>query len=168
MTAISLRPGAPADAPLIHALTNAAFRGTAHGNGMEAEIIAGLRAAGDLSLSLVAEDGTAIVGHIAISPVTISDGSQHWFGLGPVSVTPDLQRQGIGFRLVTRAIADMRAQGAHGLVLLGDPEYYGRFGFVSDPALAYPGPPAGYFQHLLMAGEMPRGTVRYAPAFTAA
>ena len=50
-------------------------------------------------------------------------------------------------------------------MLLGNPAYYARFGFAHDPALVYPGPPAEYFQRLVLAGEAPSGTVTYAPAF---
>ena len=88
-----------------------------------------------------------------------------WYGLGPIAVLPSLQRQKIGSRLMQRAIADMRMQGARGLVLLGDPVYYARFGFEHDPALRYPGPPPEYFQRLVVAGDAPSGDVRYARAF---
>ncbi|MEE4199758.1 GNAT family N-acetyltransferase [Erythrobacter sp.] len=162
---VTIRPEAAGDDDTIFALTQAAFEGMAHSDGDEPRIISALREAGDLALSLVAEDGVRIVGHIAISPVTISDGTRGWFGLGPVSVAPDLQGRGIGGALVKRAIADMRVSGARGIVLLGDPEYYRRFGFAHDPRLTYPGPPAEYFQALSMAGEMPSGEVKYARAF---
>lgn len=95
----------------------------------------------------------------------ISDGSQGWFGLGPVSVLPACQREGVGQRLMQRAIADLRETGARGIVLLGDPAYYARFGFRHDPRLVYPGPPPEYFQRLVLEGEPPAGNVSYAPAF---
>lgn len=165
MTAVTLRPEEPRDTADIFTLTEAAFAPMPFSDGSEPGIIDQLRIDGDLTLSLVAEDGTRIVGHIAISPVTISDGSRDWFGLGPVSVTPDLQKQGIGGKLIKRAIADMRQRGARGIVLLGSTEYYPRFGFEHDPQLTYPGPPAEFFQRLVLDGDAPRGTVAYAPAF---
>ena len=165
MTAISLRPEATQDHASIFDVTEAAFRDMPYADGDEAELVGKLRDAGDLMLSLVAENGGQIVGHIAFSPVTISDGSGNWYGLGPVSVTPELHGQGIGFRLVQRGIADMRALGAKGIVLLGDPKYYGRFGFRHEPQLAYPGPPAEYFQCMVLEGDLPSGVVSYAPAF---
>jgi putative acetyltransferase len=113
----------------------------------------------------VAQDAGRIAGHIAFSPVTIADGSAHWFGLGPASVWPDLHGQGIGSALIRRGIADLQAQGAKGIVLLGSPDYYGRFGFEHDPALTYPGPPPEYFQRLVLAGPAPCGAVTYAHAF---
>jgi len=114
---------------------------------------------------LVAEDEERIVGHIAFSPVTISDGAQGWYGLGPVAVWPKLHHQGIGAALITRGIADMRAAGAKGIILLGSNVYYPRFGFEHVPQLTYPGPPPEFFQTLLLDGDMPSGRVEYAPGF---
>ncbi len=165
MTAVSLRPEEPRDQTAIHALTYAAFREMPYSDGDEADLVDTLRANGDLTLSLVAEDGEQIVGHIAFSPVIISDGTRDWYGLGPVSVTPALQKQRIGSRLIKRGLADIRQLGGRGVILLGDPNYYSRFGFAHDPRLRYPGPPAQYFQYLLLDGDMPEGEVRYAPAF---
>ncbi len=165
MTAISIRPEQAGDENAIFTLTEAAFRDMPFSDGDEPELVNALRDAGDLTLSLVAEDDEQIVGHIAFSPVTIGDGARDWYGLGPVSVTPDLQKQGIGFRLVQRGVADMRERGARGIVLLGSPEYYSRFGFRHEPQLRFPGPPPEYFQCLLIDGDMPAGEVRYAPAF---
>ena len=165
MSAIAIRPERAGDEAVIHALTEAAFRDMPFSDGDEQDLVDALRRDGDLSLSLVAEDAERIVGHIAFSPVSISDGTKDWYGLGPVSVWPELHRQGVGSALVRRGISDMRAAGAKGIVLLGNPEYYGRFGFEHDPALQYPGPPAEYFQRLVLDGPPPAGVVAYAPAF---
>ena len=162
---VTIRPEGSGDAVAIHELTKAAFAGTPHSDGSEPHIVDALRRDGDLALSLVGEDGAAIVGHIAASPVAISDGSTRLFGLGPVSVSPERQGEGIGSALVRRAVADLRSGGARGLVVLGDPAFYARFGFEHDPALRYPGPPPKYFQFLLLEGQAPRGEVRYALAF---
>ena len=164
-TPITLRPEAPGDEEAIFALTEAAFRGTEYSDGTEPYIVDRLRADGDLALSLVALDKRRIVGHVAISPVTISDGTSDWCGLGPVSVWPEMQKLGIGSALIRRAIADMRERGAKGIVLLGSTDYYPRFGFRHEPQLTYPGPPAEYFQCLVLDGELPSGKVAYAPAF---
>lgn len=165
MSAVTIRPELPQDHAVIGVVTQAAFAGAPHSDGSEVGVVERLRKDGDLALSLVAQDGERIVGHVALSPVTISDGSKGWFGLGPISVLPPLQGQAIGAQLMQRAIADMRALGAQGIVLLGDPAYYGRFGFEHDPALRYPGPPPEYFQRLVLEGEAPSGTVDYAKAF---
>ena len=165
MSALTIRPEKPADHAQIAVLTDAAFAEVEHSDGSEVRIVNQLRSDGVLTLSLVAEDGERIIGHVAVSPVTISDGSAGWYGLGPISVLPAHQREGVGLRLMQRAIADMREMGARGIVLLGEPAYYSRFGFEHDPQLTYPGPPAEYFQRLVLDGDAPEGVVTYAPAF---
>ena len=164
MNRLSIRPEMPADGPAIAALIKSAFHGHPHSDGHEADILAALRGNSDLTLSLVCAD-EAIIGHIAFSPVAIGDGSTGWYGLAPLSVAPSRQMRGIGAALVERGLCELKAIGAQGCVVLGDPEYYGRFGFAADCALAYPGAPAGMFQALLFAGAAPRGTVQYASAF---
>lgn len=163
--AITLRAEQAGDERVIHALTEAAFRDMPFSDGDEPDLVDALRRDGDLELSLVAENEEGLVGHIAFSRVTISDGAPDWYGLGPVSVSPDLQKQGIGGQLITRGIADLRERGARGIVLLGSPVYYCRFGFEHDPQLTYPGPPAEYFQRLVLEGKAPSGIVTYAKAF---
>lgn len=162
---ITIRPEAQGDEAVIYALTKAAFRDMPFAEGDEQDLVDRLRADGDLALSLVAEDAERIVGHVAFSPVSITDGTTGWYGLGPVSVWPELQGKGIGGALIRRGIADLRASKAYGLVLLGSPDYYCRFGFEHDPGLAYPGPPVEYFQRLVLSGAAPSGTVQYAPGF---
>jgi putative acetyltransferase len=162
---IAIRPEAQDDEAAIYALTEAAFKEMEHADGDEQDLVNRLRADGDLTLSLVAEDDAVIVGHIAFSPVSISDGSKDWYGLGPVSVLPARQGEGIGSKLVNAGLDQLRQLGARGCVLLGDPAYYRRFGFRHDPRLQYPGPPAEYFQCLVLEGAMPTGTVSYSPGF---
>ena len=162
---VTIRTEAAGDEGTIFALTEAAFKDMPFSDGDEQQLVSRLRADGDLALSLVAEDGARIVGHIAFSPVTIADGASDWYGLGPVSVWPELHHRGIGGALIKRGIADMRARGAKGIVLLGSNVYYPRFGFAHHPQLTFPGPPAEYFQALLLDGEMPAGDVSYAPSF---
>lgn len=155
------------DAASVASLTSQAFAGASHSDGTEAAIVARLRAAGSLTLSLVAEDGSGLVGHIAFSPVTIDGADCNWFGLGPVSVRPDRQGQGIGSALIRDGLAGLSARGAAGCVVLGDPVLYGRFGFESDPAMRYEGAPPGCFMRLkLDAHASPTGRIDYAPAFT--
>lgn len=168
MSAVTLRPEREEDAAPIFRLTKAAFRDMPFSDGDEPELVDRLRVDGDLTLSLVAEDTSGVVGHIAFSPVTISDGTTGWYGLGPISVWPERQGERIGTALMKRGLADMRAMGAKGVVLLGDPNYYARFGFEHDPQLRYPGPPPEYFQRLVLEGASPSGEVAYAPAFSGA
>ena len=149
----------------IRALTTLAFESARHSDGTEAAIVDGLRDSGALSVSLVAVADGEIVGHVAFSPVGITDGAVGWLGLGPISVTPSRQGAGIGSALVRAGLERLRALDASGCVLLGDPAWYGRFGFQSDPALTYGGAPSPYFQRLVLKGRAPRGEVRYHAAF---
>lgn len=164
---LRIRREQAADIAPIAALTAAAFLDAPHSSHTEHFIVDALRRAGQLSLSLVAEREGTIVGHIAIAPVSISDGSTGWYGLGPLSVAPEHQGRGIGSRLVEQALAALRRRGAAGCVVLGEPEYYGRFGFRAEPALRLPGVPPQYFQAIAFREAMPAGSVSYQKAFEA-
>lgn len=167
----------PADIPAIHALTQAAFLNAPHTQHTEHYIVDALRAAGQLSLSLVAHDEHDehdLIGHIAFSPVHLihehatDEIPAGWFGLGPVSVLPHRQRQGIGSKLITHALATLKQAGAVGCVVLGDPAYYHRFGFAPTPSLVLPGVPSDYFMAIALDGRLkniPQGSVRYHEAF---
>jgi putative acetyltransferase len=156
-----IRPETPADCAAIARLTVAAFRHAPHSSHAEHFIVDALRRAGQLSVSLVAEDGGEIVGHVAVSPVSISAGATGWYGLGPVSVLPARQGRGIGSRLVESALAALRRRGVGGCVVLGDPAYYRRFGFAARPGLVLPGVGREYFQAILLNGGWPLGRVNY-------
>lgn len=164
---ITLRSEQPGDIEAIDTLTRAAFLEAPHTDHTEHLIVAALRDAGALTLSLVAEEGGRLVGHVAISPVTLSDGTGSWYGLGPISVLLERHGQGIGSRLMRQGLGDLEALGAAGCVVLGDPGYYGRFGFVPVAGLTLPGVPPDYFQALAFAGDFPRGEVSYHPGFSA-
>ena len=164
---MQIRSERPGDAGAIHALTRAAFAEARHSSHTEQYIVDALRAAGALAVSLVAEDADGIVGHVAVSPVQLSDGSPGWYGLGPISVAPGRQGQGIGGALMRAAVEALRARGAAGCVLLGDPGYYGRFGFRAEPQLRLVGVPAAYFQALLLQGGWPDAEVEYHAGFSA-
>lgn len=165
---INLRPECESDRGAIAAVITAAFAEAEHSGGNEAQIVERLRADGDLSVSLVAIEGREIVGHVAVSRVVI-DGKDrrfgHWFGLGPVSVLPIRQKEGIGAMLIDLALETVAAKGAYGCVVLGDPEYYRRFGFRAGLGPTFPGAPDDFFMALPMAGRVPEGETRYAPAF---
>jgi putative acetyltransferase len=134
----------------------------------EANIVDGLRAAGALVLSLVAiVDGDELAGHVAFSSVRIGRESLDWFGMGPVAVWPERQRRGVGSKLVEAGLDRMRNGGAQGVVVLGDPAYYGRFGFRAYDDLRYPGPPPSHFMALSFGSAVPSGIVEYHSAFEA-
>ncbi|MFL9868605.1 N-acetyltransferase [Paraburkholderia fungorum] len=164
---LNIRAELPADVPAIEQLTIAAFEHAPHTNGAEHFIVNALRRARQLSISLVAQDEEGIVGHVALSPVSISDGATGWYGLGPVSVLPDHQGQDIGSQLMEAALAELRRLGAGGCVVLGDPAYYGRFGFTATPHLVLPGVLPEYFQAIVFGGVWPTGNVSYHEAFNA-
>jgi putative acetyltransferase len=164
---INIRGETPSDAQIIEAVTASAFLDAPHTSHTEQYIVNALRRAGKLAVSLVAEADDIVTGHVAISPVSISDGAHGWFGLGPVSVLPPYQRRGIGSQLIREALRLLRDRGASGCVVLGEPEYYSRFGFQADPNLVLPGVPSEYFQTISLDSSRPRGIVRYHEAFSA-
>lgn len=155
------------DVDAIDKVTTAAFLNAPHTDHTEQYIVRELRNSNALSISLVAENQGEIVGHVAISPVTISDGAKGWFGLGPISVSPNIQRSGIGSKLMQSVLEALKASGASGCVLLGDPAYYCRFGFKPEPCLVLPDVPPEYFQAIQFAKPLPSGKVTYHEAFNA-
>ena len=86
----------------------------------------------------------------------------------PISVLPNYQYKGVGSLLMRAALDELKLSGASGCILVGDPKYYGRFGFNNVPDLVYPGVPAEYFQALKFRGSFPVGTVSYHDAFGSA
>jgi len=166
MRSFEIRAETPADASAIEAVTIAAFLDAPHTSHTEHLIVRSLREAGKLTLSLVADAQVALVGHVAVSPVSLSDGTPGWFGLGPISVIPEHQRRGVGSRLMREALRRLREQGAAGCVLLGEPGFYSRFGFRADPALILPDVPPEYFQALAFGSSRPNAVVSYHGAFS--
>ncbi|MBA4492253.1 N-acetyltransferase [Paracoccus sp. S1E-3] len=160
-----IRPETPADADAISALTTAAFAGAEHSDGTEAEIVARLRAADALLLSLVAMQAEQMLGHVAFSEVTIGGQDRGWVGLGPVSVLPARQAEGIGSALIRAGLSRLQTT-RRGCVVLGDPGYYRRFDFAVTPGITYPGVPPKYFMALTWEDPVPQGEVAYHPAFT--
>lgn len=164
---VCIRIEAAADRAAIAAVTTAAFLNEPHSNGTEAGIIDRLRAAGALTLSLVAiDDGGELIGHIGFSLVT-TDMPGRWLGIGPLSVRPDWQRKGIGSALVRAGLDHLRPE-ADGIVLVGDPDYYGRFGFAARPGLTCDGVPDIYVQALALTDVTVWGSIAFHPAFFSA
>jgi len=162
---IDIRNEAAADVAVIEAVTSAAFLNALHTSHTEQFIVNALRRTGKLAISLVADVEGSAVGHVAVSPVSISGGALGWFGLGPISVMPEHQRRGVGSCLMREALRILREQGAAGCVVLGEPEYYSRFGFHADPNLVLPEVPAEYFQAVSFGAGRPHGIVSYHEAF---
>ncbi|MBD1843669.1 N-acetyltransferase [Cyanobacteria bacterium FACHB-63] len=162
-----IRKETASDTEAITQVTIAAFKTLPISNHTEQFIINSLRAAGALTISLVAEIDGRVVGHIAFSPVTISDGTRDWYGLGPVSVLPEYQKQGIGKSLINEGLSLLKEVGAQGCALLGDPKYYSRFGFRNYPGLILEGVPQEVFLALPFNEKVPQGVVMFHEAFLA-
>mgnify|MGYP000943639479 FL=1 len=148
-------------------VTEAAFQTMEISDHTEQFIVTALRKAGALTVSLVAELDGRVVGHIAFSPITMSDGTADWYGMGPVSVLPQVQRKGIGKALVQEGLSQLKGLKARGCCLVGHPEYYRKFGFQNTPELGLEGVPPEVFFALSFDGHVPRGTVSFHDAFRA-
>ena len=155
------------DIEAITEITIAAFKNHPISNHTEQFIIHALRAARALTVSLVAEIDGQVVGHIAFSPVTVSDSATAWYGLGPVSVLPDHQKQGIGKALVNQGLSLLKEMGGQGCALVGDPNYYKRFGFKNYPELVHEEVPQEVFLVLPFTEKVPKGIVVFHEGFLA-
>ncbi|EGV17975.1 GNAT family N-acetyltransferase [Thiocapsa marina] len=164
---IEIRNETKNDIEEIAEVTIAAFRDLDISNQTEHVIIDALRAAEALALSLVAVLDGRVVGHIAFSPVVLSDGTRDWYGLGPVSVLPQVQRRGIGQALVREGLSRLEGMQARGCCLVGHPEYYRRFGFENCPQLVLEGVPPEVFFAVSFDGTLPQGTVVFHEGFGA-
>jgi putative acetyltransferase len=167
---VNFRRESPADIPAIHSVVLAAF-----GQPGEADLVSALRRAGALTLSAIATIDDRIVGHVAYSPILIRSESQvaHALALAPVAVSPDFQRQGIGSGLVRWSLDECRRAGHQLVIVVGEPAYYHRFGFVEARPHGIKCPfevPSEAFMLLELAPNAARGcagTVEYHPAFAA-
>jgi len=164
---IVIRDETKADVAVITEVTVAAFATLEISNHTEQFIIQALRSARALTLSLVAEVDGRVVGHIAFSPVVISDGTKNWYGLGPLSVLPEYQRRGIGKALMQEGLSRLKKLGAKGCCLVGHPQYYRRFGFENVTGLVHEGVPQEVFFALSFDGHFPRGDVMFHEGFKA-
>jgi putative acetyltransferase len=162
---IVIRSETDADVSAITEVTIAAFKTLEISNHTEQFIIAALRAAQALTVSLVAEKDGRVIGHIAFSPVTISDGTRNWYGLGPVSVLPEYQRQGIGKALIKEGLLRLKDMNAQGCCLVGHPDYYRKVGFKNMSGLVHEGVPQEVFFALSFDGRTPQGTVAFHEGF---
>jgi putative acetyltransferase len=162
-----IRTETTADVEAITQVTIAAFKTLAVSHQTEQFIVKALRDAGALTLSLVAEIDGQVVGHVAFSPVTISDGSEGWYGLGPVSVLPAYHRQGIGTSLINTGLSMLKDLDGQGCALVGDPNYYKRFGFRNIPELMLEGVPPEVFLVLPFVVRIPHGDVVFHEGFGA-
>ena len=164
---VDIRSETSADHPAIRALHERAF-----GRSAEARLVDALRAAKKLVVSLVAVHQERLVGHIAFSPVTVTDASEgrRAVGLAPMSVLPEFQNRGIGSRLVREGLEICRRQGEAIVVVIGHATYYPRFGFfrAKEYGLENEYGAVDSFMVLELQGgalQNVRGLVKYAPEF---
>jgi putative acetyltransferase len=162
-----IRKETVADIDSITEVTIAAFKTLPISNHTEQFIIKALRSAAALTISLVADVDGRVVGHIAFSPISVSDGTTGWYGLGPVSVLPEYQKQGIGKSLINEGLSLLKEMGGQGCALVGDPNYYKKFGFKNYPELIHEGIPQEVFLALPFAEKVPKGIVVFHEGFWA-
>ena len=154
------------DSAAIYSLIQSAFADKDYSSGTEGPIVDALRKLGDLTISLVAKRSGHLVGHIAFSPASVGDQCENIYALGPVAVSPKLRYQAIGTELIQAGLARLQAIGARACVLVGDPKYYHRFGFVGDCGLRSGDLPPIYVQALVWGEPLPTGEISFAPAFS--
>ena len=161
----TIRPELPSDIPAIAEVLSAAFPSPD-----ETELVKSLRHQGHLAVSLVAEEEGIVVGHIALSPVTVN-GKSGGLGLAPLAVIPDQQSLGIGCMLVKEGLAAAKDAGADYVVVLGHSHYYPRFGFQAAKPLGYDNEYAADESFMILElkpGGLPaKGTIKYGPEFGA-
>jgi putative acetyltransferase len=162
----AVRPESNEDFDGIRAIHLAAFPTSA-----EADLVTHLREDFDSEISLVAEQSGEIVGHVMLSRMGVSGEGRAWraLGLGPVGVLPGAQGSGVGSELIRAALAIAGTLGEELVFVLGDPDYYRRFGFSAEAAAPFASPYAGpWFMALWLRPDVEppaSGTAAYAPAF---
>ena len=155
------------DRPAVRGLVSAEFD-----TGGEADLVEALRAEADPRISLVAEENGTIIGHVMFSPVTVDEHpDEKLMGLAPLAVLYDYQNRGVGSQLVRAGLERCRALGVSGVVVVGHPDYYPRFGFVPAARFGltceYDVPESAFLALELEPGALAgkTGTVRYHAAF---
>ena len=165
---MNIRYEIPADIEAIYTVNQQAFERPGEG-----DVVNAIRKSGQFTISLVAEDGGKIVGHIFFSPVKIDGFDAKALGLGPMAVLPEYQRQGIGSHLIEQGLQECKTHGYGVVVVLGHPEYYPKFGFAPARNLGltckWDVPDEVFMAQEVIPGGLGnlRGMVEYDPAFDA-
>lgn len=167
----TVRPERESDDAEIAAVTRAAFASVDGAGEAEVALIEALRSRGKAVVSLVATDDERVVGHVLFSEITVeTDNPVRVLGLAPLGVYPDVQGRGLGSALVNRGLQECRSAGYDAVVVLGNPAYYGRFGF--EKASRYGltnryGADEGFMVLALRSGALERltGIAMYEPEF---
>lgn len=163
-----IRAATGADAPAVDGLLRACFPRDA-----EARLVQRLAIDGDLVLVMVAEDAGAVTGMVAASRMHVTADTREVaaVAIAPLAVARDARGQGVGEALVAAAIAHLRGAGVELAFVLGDPAYYGRFGFDAATARGFDSPYAGEYFMGIRLNDGPcihtPGTATHAQAFAA-
>ena len=161
---VRIQPESWDDADGIRAVHLAAFP-----TAVEADLVKALKEDFHSEISLVAKDEGQIVGHVLLSRMKVEGGGREFraLGLAPVAVLPDRQGKGVGSQLIEEALRRAEAQGEEMVFVLGEPDYYGRFGFEPSAAAPFASLYAGpYLMAKSFGAPLPvAGTAAYAPAF---
>jgi putative acetyltransferase len=165
MLQIEIRDELPKDYEQITQITIAAFTNHPYSNCREYLLVQKLREKKSLTVSLVAMVKGEVAGHVAFSPVRIAGVFCGWYGVGPLSVKPELQKKGIGSALMRAGMEKMKSLGAKGCVLVGDPMYYARFGYHNSDGMTFQHAPEENFVVLALGGEEMPGKVEFDAAF---
>jgi putative acetyltransferase len=161
-----IRDECPDDTDGIASLVERAFANHPHSQQTEHIIVRELRAAGQLTLPKVAVLDGKIIGYATFSPVQLNPAHDGWYGLGPVAIEPAHQGMGFGSTLLETALEHLQRSGAHGCVVLGEPRFYGRVGFMHEPSLTLADVPPEYFLAQAFIGSVPVASVSYHAAFS--
>jgi len=162
-----IREEVPDDIYAIGSLVERAFANHPHSQQTEHIIVRELRAAGQLILPKVVMLDGKIIGYATFSPVRLKPAHEGWYGLGPVAVDPAHQGVGFGSMLIELALEQLKRGGARGCVVLGEPDFYCRFGFARAPGLTFEGAPPEYFLAQAFGGPIPCACASYHEAFSA-
>ena len=163
---VTIRDQRPDDCAAVFDLVTTAFATMPFACGREPFVMDALWRSGE-AVALVAEDDGIVVGQAAFSKVLVDRHDCGWYGLGPMAVQPERQRQGIGRALIEAGLNRLRFIGSMGCVVVGHPAYYPRFGFADAPGMFIPGVPPEVFMALSFDGSFPSGEVTFHEAFEA-
>jgi predicted N-acetyltransferase YhbS len=165
MLQIEIRDELPEDYEQITQITIAAFTNHPYSNCREYILVEKLREKKSLTVSLVAIVNGEVAGHVAFSPVQVAGIACNWYSVGPLSVKPELQKQGIGSALMRAGMEKIKGIGGQGCVLVGDPLYYVRFGYHNSDIMTFPHAPKENFMIIEFGGGEIPGEVDFDAAF---
>ena len=164
MLQVEIRSERPEDIRAIYDLTKRAFAPMVFAGGNEQDLIDAVRDAGALSISLVAEIGSRIVGHVAFTPAMAADSTPGWYGLGPVAVEPELQRKGIGLQLINEGLGKLLRMECGGMHRSRRSQLLSTLWLPAIPGTGSSRPSAGIFHDLAAGGVTSEGGCRFSSA----